>query len=103
MSNYFIFQVETSVPLDQATIQIEGRCCEGYIQKGDCFTELLARTSNTESAFSTANTSAVSIRVHKVTSIRPQLLGLGETGTLIVSGAATTDLKRDCLLMGRRS
>jgi hypothetical protein len=103
MSNFFTFQVETAVTLDQASLEVEGRCCEGYIREGDCFTECIVRTRDENGEFTTEFTSVVLIKVRKVISIRPDLLGIGETGTLILDTASTENLNRDNLLRGHRS
>ena len=103
MSEGFIFQVEAFAPFGQATIQIEGRCCEGSIQVGDTFSELLVRTRNDDGSFNVEEARSVSISVREVTSIRPGLLGVGEAGTLEVGGADGVELGIDSLLKGHRT
>lgn len=103
MNQSFSFQVEESAPIGHGALQVEGRCCEGTIQEGDRFTELVVRTKKQDGSFNLDETRAVSILVHEVTSIRPGFLGFGETGTLKVRGVEAAGLGRDCLLRGHRS
>lgn len=103
MNESFIFQIESFESVKQAATQIEGRCCEGSIQKGDTFTEFLVRTKKDDGSLIIEEARSVSISVRNVASIRPEFLGVGEAGTLDVCGVEGLELKRDSLLKGHRA
>jgi len=103
MKENFTFQVEAFSTIGKSFIEVEGRCCEGNVQQGDIFTEILIRTKRDNGSFDIVEARLVFISVKKVTSIRPGFLGIGESGTLKIEGVEAINLERDCLLKGTRS
>jgi hypothetical protein len=103
MSEEYVFQIEEWSSLDEFSIQVEGRCCEGTIQAGDKFSELVIRGKSDEGSFYEKQSRSVSANVCEVISIRPGVLGLSEAGTLTLEGLDREAIARDCLLKGNRS
>ena len=102
VADEFVFQVEVSYDVGQATVRVEGRCIGGDIRTGDKFTEVVLGPEAPAGAVDEVGPRVVDAWVDSLVSVRPGLLGICESGTLLLRLHPMVSLNRGALLRGYR-
>ena len=102
--NRFRFQVETVTFTADGSLILEGRCCEGAIHPQSQFSKFFRQ----EWCMDEANfphvrhyfQSALEAVVVEVRSVKPNVLGLGEAGTIVVQASQPELIQPNKMLEG---
>lgn len=99
-----MFQVEVVAKLGREKLSIEGRCCADEIRVGDKFTTILEqeweRDDQGTPHVQLKRPKEVVARVVAVESLRPNVIGTGETGVLLVESGTPDVIRSNRMLDG---